>query len=87
MSKREWICQENIETADKPADKPAKEPAKQCPQKKKKHVRFASPAPLPQWQNRKAEHPSKIQKHKTKYKKIAPATNPSSKMARNGYFS
>lgn len=76
MSKRKWICRENIETADE-----------LYPQKKKKHVRFASPAPLPQWQNKKAEHPSKIQKQKTKYKKIAPPTNSSSKMARNGYFS
>lgn len=75
MGKRKWILQESNEPADYE------------PQKRKRHVRFASPTPLPQWQNRKAEHPSKIQKHKTKYKKIAPATNPTSKMTRNSYFS
>lgn len=75
MSKRKWIFLENIETAEL------------YPQRNKKHIRFASPTPLPQWQNRKAEHPSKISKHKVKYKKIAPATNSTSKMARNAYFS
>lgn len=77
MSKRKWILPETIEFAEL------------YPQKRRRRtVRFASPTPLPQWQNRKAEHPTnKKQKQKPKYKKIVPATNPSSEMARNGYFS